>query len=200
MTRTLRIALLAAAMVAVILTMVALYARDLHGGSEITLKTEPVDPRSLFLGHYATLGYEASRLGADLVAGHCYEKDAAVFVTFEPDADGHWRAVRAAPTMPEDGFGDMRATLRGRAGWGGCEPEVPAFPDELVFITYGIEQYFASPETAKRLETLARRRPSVDGEPEPEPLLIILSVPKSGRALIKGVVIDGIKTYDQTIW
>ena len=64
---------------------------------------------------------------------------------------------------------------------------------------YGVEEYFASPEAARRLEELARRRPA-EGEEALEPLQIILSVPRSGRALIKGVVIDGEKVYDQTIW
>lgn len=251
MSRTLRIAVLALGMIAVILGMIAMYARDLKGGTEITLKTEPVDPRSLFLGHYATLGYAINRLEATIVGDRCYEANEQIFVTLEPDASGEWRAVRAAPQMPADGFAQDRVTLRGRTQWGDACPQTldetarpqteplsddasaqktdaapmdpaqtgseitdaPAEAEEIpenvevfepappqIWVDYGIEQYFASPEAARRLEDLARRRPTVDGEPEPEPLEIILSVPRSGRALIKGIVIDGEKTYDQTLW
>jgi uncharacterized membrane-anchored protein len=263
MSRTLRIALLALGMIAVILAMVAMYARDLKSGTEITLKTEPVDPRSLFLGHYATLGYAINRLDGAFLGGHCYKANDPIFVTLEPDAAGDWRPVRAAPKMPADGFAEGRVTLRGRAQWGGgdclqAETEAEAqkidaptatAPEEVApeeqqpldaateedasstesagaaiegedaateeaveplpepepflpttWVVYGVEQYFASPDAAKRLEELAFRRPTADGEPAPEPLEIILSVPRSGRALIKGVVIDGERVYDQTIW
>lgn len=213
MTRPVRIALLALAMTLVVLGMIAVYARDLNGGTEITLKTEPVDPRSLFLGHYATLGYAISRLGGDLLGGRCYERNEPIYVTLERGED-EWRAVAAAPAMPADGFGENRVTLRGRVSWhSGCpneknsDPAIsqtpvtePAPPsEEQIFILYGVEQYFASPGAARRLEELARRRPA-EGEETLEPLQIILSVPRSGRALIKGVVIDGEKVYDQTIW
>lgn len=195
MSRSARIALVAAGMIAVIIAMAALYARDLHGGTEITLKTEPVDPRSLFLGHYATLGYAINRLEGDILAGRCYRRHDAIFVTLE-ETDGEWRAVRAAPSMPDDGFAQGRVTLRGRVAWGVCpEPVARSFRT----VDYGVEQYFASPGAAKRLEDLARRLP-VEGEEALAPLEIVLSVPRSGRALIKGVVIDGEKVYDQTIW
>ncbi|MEE2691375.1 MAG: GDYXXLXY domain-containing protein [Pseudomonadota bacterium] len=210
MTRPVRIALLALAMTLVILGMIAVYARDLNGGTEITLKTEPVDPRSLFLGHYATLGYAISRLGGDLLGGRCYERNEPIYVTLERGED-EWRAVAAAPAMPADGFGENRVTLRGAVAWhSGCrleksdesgEPPLtdPAPPLEEIRVSYGVEQYFASPGAARRLEELARRRPA-EGEETLEPLQIILSVPRSGRALIKGVVIDGEKVYDQKIW
>lgn len=246
MSRTFRIALLALGMILVILAMVATYARDLNGGSEITLETEPVDPRSLFLGHYATLGYAINRLEGDLIGEHCYAANDAIFVTLEPDAGGEWRATRASAQMPADGFAEARVTLRGRVLWGSACPaetteagkaaaetaspeatepaaeatapgetsdlaveaepaEEPPLEADLgirqTWVNYGIEQYFASPEAARKLEDLARRRPAgEDGEPPPAPLEIILSVPRSGRALIKGVVIDGVKTYDQTLW
>lgn len=258
MSRTLRIALLALAMIVVILGMIAMYARDLRNGTEITLKTEPVDPRSLFLGHYAILSYAINRLDEQVLGDHCYKPNEAIFVTLEPDANGDWQAVRSAPQMPADAFGDARVTLRGRVQWGSACPadsaettsdespadaikteapplepttpaeevsdaepaeapvdetsEIPADPavedtasDLTTFVAanvdYGIGQYFASPDAARRLDELARRRPTgEDGEPPPEPLEIILSVPRSGRALIKGVIIDGEKTYDQTLW
>ncbi|MEQ8177043.1 MAG: GDYXXLXY domain-containing protein [Amphiplicatus sp.] len=213
MIRTMRIALLALAMTAVILGMVAFYARDLHGGTEITLKTEPVDPRSLFLGHYATLGYSISRLSGEALGGHCYERNEAIYVTLER-SDDEWRPFATAPDMPQDGFSDNRVTLRGRVSWhSDCPNEQRGDPtlsetpgaeraplrEEQLFAQYGVEEYFASPEAARRLENLARRRPA-EGEEALEPLQIILSVPRSGRALIKGVVIDGEKVYDQTIW
>ena len=116
MSRTMRIALLAFAMTAVILGMVAFYARDLRSGTEITLKTEPVDPRSLFLGHYAILGYEISRLNGEMLGGRCYDRNEAIYVTLERDG-GDWRAVAAAPAMPQDGFSENRVSLRGRVSW-----------------------------------------------------------------------------------
>lgn len=200
MTRGVRIFLLAAAMIAVIIAMVASYARDLHGGTEFRLRTEPVDPRSLFLGHYATLSYAINRLEGEILAGHCYASNDAIYVTLEEGAEG-WRATRTAPQMSGDGFAAGRVTLRGRVVFGDCgEPEEDQPPASL-FVNYGIEQYFASPDAARRLEDLGRRMPPPgEDEAAAEPLIIILSAPRSGRALIKGVVIDGVDLYDQTIW
>jgi len=42
-------------------------ARLLQTGREIVLKTEPMDPRDIFRGHYARLNYEISRIPRSLV-------------------------------------------------------------------------------------------------------------------------------------
>ena len=74
-------------------------AAILRDGRQVLLKVEPVDPRDLLRGDYVRLGYDISRLPADLVAD--MPADAAAAAGRRPSGrgqeggDGPWRAARA---------------------------------------------------------------------------------------------------------
>jgi uncharacterized membrane-anchored protein len=82
-------------------------------GTEVTLRTMPVDPYDLLSGYYVTLAYEVERPDAprpDVPDG------ATVYVVVERDTPA-WRFVRYA--LDRDAAGPDQVVLRGRARWSG---------------------------------------------------------------------------------
>lgn len=99
-------------------------------GTEVTLRTVPVDPIDLFRGRYVRLGYEISRLPVDPGTA----PGDTVYVALH-EADGRWVGGRATRRRPGGTF--IRGTYTGST------------------ITYGIETYYADEDEAPRLEAEA---------------------------------------------
>jgi uncharacterized membrane-anchored protein len=97
-------------------------------GTEVTLRTVPVDPVDLFRGRYVTLRYEISGLPVEpgTRAGD------TVYVALREDG-GRWTGDRATRERPDDD-----TVIRGR------------FTGST--IVYGIETYYADEDEAPRLE------------------------------------------------
>lgn len=89
--------LIVAAQVAILLAFVGVREYRLAVGTEVVLKTVPVDPRSLLQGDYAILRYEIGQLPphlGDLDLGE------TVYVVLDK-RDGAWRAVSYRRIEPE---------------------------------------------------------------------------------------------------
>jgi uncharacterized membrane-anchored protein len=149
-------------------------------GREIVLPIRPVDPRDLFKGDYARLGYGISRpergLMADVLAEARVERK--VFVMIEPAADGVWQVVAVKPRRPGN-LAPNQVLLAGRLSpWG--DPS----------IRYGIERYFVPEGTGGKLEEFART----------STLSAIVAVGSDGRAAIKGLMHDGRPIYAEPLF
>ncbi|MCG8564729.1 MAG: GDYXXLXY domain-containing protein [Desulfobacterales bacterium] len=112
-------------------------------GTEIRLATRPVDPRSLFRGNYARLGYDISRIpAADVRALFPHPRPhERLYVRLAAGADGLYQYQGISKKRPDSGLfirGRLDATRLIRNG---------AYP-----VTYGIEAFFAPPERALALE------------------------------------------------
>lgn len=103
----------------------------LASGTEVTLRTVPVDPIDLFRGRYVTLRYEISEAAVEpgTRAGD------TVYVALREDGE-RWVGDRASRERPD---GDT--VIRGR--YTGST------------IVYGIETYYADEDEAPRLEAEA---------------------------------------------
>ena len=130
-------------------------------GTEVRLRTVPIDPVDLFRGRYVVLRYEISRLPAVYPA----RRGDTVYVELE-EQDGAWTGTLAVPERPES-----RPFIRGR---------VTRVHGDEVDVEYGIETYFADEAEARRLEREAGRRLRVD---------VVLD--RDGRARIEGVELVG---------
>lgn len=104
-------------------------------GEEIVLETQPVDPRDLFRGDYATLGYEISRLPAP---SDDWEGGDRVYVLLEKQGTYH-QAVSIHHDRPA-ASGDQ-VCIEGQVRWVGPTPE-PGSQGSQLNIEYGIESYF----------------------------------------------------------
>ena len=147
----------------VLVGMVVNAALPLWTGTEIRVRTVPVDPRSMFRGNYARLGYEFATLpeGA-LRRVEGLRPGEVVYVSLEPGDDDEYGFTGASLEPPAEGV-----FLRGR----------------LVTVTapyrvrFGIEAFFAPKEKALALEKGLRNGG-----------IAVLMVAASGRAALKDVV------------
>ncbi|WP_108650642.1 GDYXXLXY domain-containing protein [Dongshaea marina] len=152
----------------VLIGMVLQAALPLWTGSPIEVKTIPVDPRSLFRGNYARLGYEFSRIPRSAFSNPAaLHKGALVYVLLSKGADGLYQFSTASVTQPSRGI-----FLRGRV------EQARFFRNKqgYVRIRYGIEAYFAPKQKALALEKQLRSGG-----------IALLMVAPSGKARIKAI-------------
>ena len=143
--------------------MVVNAALPLWTGTEIRVRTVPVDPRSMFRGNYARLTYEFGTLPENALREvEGLRPGEVVYVNLEPGEDDEYVFAGASLERPADGV-----FLRGR----------------LVTISapyrvrFGIEAFFAPKESALALEKDLRNGGTA-----------ILMVNGSGRTALKDVV------------
>ncbi|MEY9106394.1 putative membrane-anchored protein [Bradyrhizobium yuanmingense] len=175
---------------ALLVLMVADRMQILRNGVEVTLQTQPVDPRDLLRGDYVVLSYDISQVPAGALAGKVADaRHPTVFVRLAPKADGVYQAVsvHAEPvkvTAPE-------VLIRGRVGnyGGSCGDDRRRFCDKLP-TKYGLESYFVPEGEGKKLED-ARNQ---------QKLRIVAAVLPSGRAAIKRLLLDGEAVYEEPLY
>lgn len=143
-------------------------ALPLWTGTEVRVKTVPVDPRSLFRGNYARLGYEFSRFPIESLNAEFSSQEIRagehVYVLLTEDADGIHRPTTVSLVEPAEGL-----FLRGRT-------EYRRFPGDALSVRYGIEALFAPKEEALALERQLR-----------DDAVAVLMVSSNGQARIQTV-------------
>lgn len=165
-----------------LLALVESRASILRNGTEVRLRTAPVDPRDLFRGDYVVLSYEISQVEAP--TGDNFRRGDAVFVTLAPGPDGFARATGATRARPSLSGGEI--ALAGRVSSpGACAPGADGRPDcsqgrRRLRIAYGLESYFVPQFSGRAIERAARDR-----------VEIVAAVSSSGQAAIKRLLIDG---------
>jgi len=149
--------------VLVLVGMVARAAMPLWTGTEIRVRTIPVDPRSMFRGNYARLRYEFGTLPEDALSEVEGLRVGEVVYVGLKQGEGHkLEYSRATVERPAGGV-----FLRGRL--------VTSSPP--LRVRYGIEAFFAPRESALKLEDDLR-----DGG------IAVLMVTDGGRAALKDVI------------
>lgn len=137
-------------------------------GKEIHVKTAPVDPRSMFRGNYARLGYDFSRVDTnEFTNSDKIRNEEIVYISLKHDRKGIYSFASASLATPEDGV-----FLRGR-----IESRNSGVASDYFQVKYGIEAFFAPKEKALELEQDLR-----------EGAITVLMVSSKGRARIKEIV------------
>lgn len=143
-------------------------ALPLWTGTEVRVNTMPVDPRSLFRGNYARLGYTFSRFPADslneVFSAQDIRAGQRIYVSLRQDASGIHQPASVSLTKPSEGM-----FLRGRVAY-------RHRPGDDLAVRYGIEALFAPKEEALALERRLR-----DGA------VAVLMVSDDGQARIQRV-------------
>ena len=170
-----------------LMLMVADRVQILREGVEVTLQTQPDDPRDLLRGDYVVLRYDISEVPAGALAGKPAEaRNPTVFVKLAPNAEGLYTAVSAhAEPVPVTA---REVLIRGRVSYS-CGSNVRAFCDKLT-IKYGLESYFVPEGEGGKLEQ-ARNQ---------QKLRIVAAVLPSGRAAIKRLLLDGAPVYEEPLY
>jgi len=167
--------------------MVADRMQILREGREVTLQTQPVDPRDFLRGDYVVLRYDISQLPSGALAGKTTEtRNPIVFVKLAPNANGLYEAVSVSAEPVTVTAPDV--LIRGRVSYS-CGSSVRTFCDKLT-IKYGLESYFVPEGEGRKLEQ-ARNQ---------QKLRVVTAVLPSGRAAIKRLLLDGEPVYEEPLY
>ncbi|WP_444941322.1 GDYXXLXY domain-containing protein [Microbulbifer sp. ZKSA004] len=116
-------------------------------GQPVSVKTVPVDPRSLFRGNYAQLNYPFSTLDKALFKGQGrLRQGEVVYVGLEKGPSGLYERASVSLEQPQGGV-FIRGRVAGQDFWNSSDS---------YRIRYGIEAYFAPKEKALDLEKQLR--------------------------------------------
>lgn len=142
-------------------------------GTEVLLRTRPVDPWDIFRGNYVTLSYEISNEvdfsqtfnqfdGSDRIQKQQFYPGDTVYVSLELQPDGTAESTGVSSTRPPAG----QLFIKGIVTYRGIE--------------FGIESYFVPEGQGRVIERLR------DGE-----LLVRVVIDKQGNAIIRGLTFNG---------
>jgi len=155
----------------------------LEHGKVITLKTEPVDPRSLFRGDYVSLTYNISHLDLNQLEGdNNFEKWQHIYVAVEKRGED-WAPTGVYASWPQI-IGDQ-VVIEGTV--------TDAF-DHAVWADYGINSYFVPEGKGKGIEQ------AINIQADTTPVRVQLAVSDKGEAAIKGLILNGKMLYQETIF
>ena len=195
MTLWMKIALLALAQIAALSAMIADKQWTLNTGTPVVLQTEPVDPRSLFMGDYARLNYQISRLRLDGEAGVGGDKEFkrhdTVWVAIRPDPAG---AQAVSVHHQRGAIGPGLLALKGEVQsfsefeWDRATSK--SVKQRTLSLRYGIEQYYVQEGTGGQVE-----RPPDGGK-----VSILVAIDTRGKAGILAVLLDGRERYRETLF
>lgn len=159
----------------------------LRNGTEVVLRSQPVDPRDLMRGDYVTLSYDISRLPIPIISGQPLRKSGLnyLYVVLEKQKDGLWIAKRAQFEPPSD-LADQQVVVRGEV----MAPIQSYDVNSTVAVTYGIERYYV-PEG----EGLEIEKEQLSGKVD-----IVLSVNSEGVAAVRALRINGEAIYDEPLF
>lgn len=171
-----------------LLALVESRASILRSGTEVRLKTVPVDPRDLFRGDYVVLAYPISTVEGPVGGEGGFKRGDAVFVTLTRDAEGFARATAVTRTRPAVAGTDIVIAGRVRST-GACALNDAGEADcaagrRRLRIAYGLESYFVPQGEGRAIETTARSR-----------IEVVAAVAAGGEAAIKRLLIDGRLVY-----
>ncbi len=152
----------------VLIGMVTLASAPLWTGTEVKIKTIPVDPRSLFRGNYARLRYDISEIHLDQPATDKKIRNGeVVYVLLEAGEKNIYHQKSVTLEKPVTGL-----FIRGRISH-------PRYHEDnnRYQVKYGIEAFFAPKEKALALEDNLR-----------EEGIAVLMVSPSGKARLKNII------------
>lgn len=133
-------------------------------GQEITLKTAPIDPRSLFRGNYARLRYDIANITVeDINKLNTPRHGEIIYVKLKTEADGLYIYDGVSFDKPDNGV-FIRGRIQNIRGRTAGDYQVK----------YGIEAYFAPKEKALKMEREMRNQG-----------LVKVMVAKNGKAALK---------------
>lgn len=159
----------------------------LRSGTEVLLKTAPVDPRDLLRGDYVILTYDVSTISTTSIIGQKPEAgDAArLHVRLKPGADGFWTVSEASfdPLPVEDGSVVLLSQPVTIYDWEWQNAG-------NLTVSYGIERFYV-PE--------GEGRPIEDGRNEGR-VSVAARVSEDGQAQIRALMLDGEPLYEEPLY
>ena len=170
--------------------MVGERAWGLRSGTEILLKTAPVDPRDLLRGDYVTLNYDISRVPVStLVGGPPKESmsNQVLSVRLMKQQDGYWGVVESsfAALEPKPGTVILKSLPFDYVSYGD-----QADGSARMFVNYGIERYYVPEGQGHDIENASNDKR----------VAIAARVSSDGVAHIRSLLLDGKSVYEEPLY
>lgn len=146
MTKEIKLVLAVAVQLVIIFAIIIFKMSILTGGTEIMLRIEPVDPRDMLRGDYATFRYSNLSVVPGYTPGaNVVGSGDSIFVVLDKTSQGYYRVLRLQKEMPTKDSIFIKGVVE--SGGGGEIGDVGPLSNSRnkygeVRITYGIEQYF----------------------------------------------------------
>jgi len=196
MSTPVRLLIMAGLMTGVLIAMAGMHAAQRAGGTEIRLDMLAVDPRDPLLGHYVVIETPIHQLDLNAYGPvqTGFTRGSDVFVTLRRDEEtGAWSPASVHDRHPGEGVvirGKVERVFE-RINWleeeDGARVRDRDNPRGELHVRYNLERYYASRDEALALEYMR----------EGGQLRLIVSVNRSGGAVIKGLEIDGEDRLDR---
>lgn len=162
-------------------------ASILRSGTDVLLKTAPVDPRDLLRGDYVILTYDVSTIPTASVTGTRPEAGSLAYlhVRLKPGADGYWIVSEASfdPLAAEAGSVVLLSQPMTIYDWEWSNAE-------NLTVSYGIERFYV-PE--------GEGRPIEDGRNQGR-VSVAARVSEDGQAQIRALMLDGEPLYEEPLY
>lgn len=179
--------LVALVQTAILGSMIEGRASILRSGTEVLLKTAPVDPRDLLRGDYVVLSYDISSIPAALIKGAKPQAGSwtPIQVRIAPGADGFWKVTEASfESLPQQpGSVVLRSQPIEAYDWQWAE-------GGTLFATYGIERYYVPDGEGRVIE---------DGRNDRR-VSVAARVSDDGVAQIRALMLDGEPLYEEPLY
>jgi uncharacterized membrane-anchored protein len=162
-------------------------ASILRSGTDVLLKTAPVDPRDLLRGDYVILTYDISTISTTSITGTRPQTGevARLHVRLKPGADGFWTVSAASfdPLAEEAGSVVLLSQPVTIYDWEWQNAG-------NLTVSYGIERFYV-PE--------GEGRPIEDGRNEGR-VSVAARVSDTGQAQIRALMLDGEPLYEEPLY
>ncbi|MBZ0217624.1 MAG: GDYXXLXY domain-containing protein [Fimbriimonadaceae bacterium] len=168
----------------------------LENGQVVNLQVRPVDPRDIFRGDYVVLDYNISRLRpAELGSREIFSKHDTVYVGLVREESGLWVAQSVSRSLPDGKDGRIFISGRVRRATviypnDTAQTRCPDGTCQELYIRYGIESYFVPEGQGRAIEDV---RNDMD-------VVVLAAIAASGRAAIKGLMLDGELRYEEPLF
>ncbi|MDP3947319.1 MAG: GDYXXLXY domain-containing protein [bacterium] len=143
LTKRAKFILAIALQVMVVFAIIIFKVSVLSGGTDVLLRIEPVDPRDMLRGDYATFRYSnVSNLDSYISDGQPIGNGDTVYVVLRQSGK-YWMARNVQKTKPLSG----EVALKGKVASGGLATQADVLSDQRlggsrIHVVYGIEEYF----------------------------------------------------------
>jgi uncharacterized membrane-anchored protein len=167
--------------------MIESRAAILRSGTEVLLKTVPIDPRDLLRGDYVILNYEISTISTTSITGTRPNEGevAKLHVRLKPGSDGIWIVSEASfdPLAKEAGSVVLLSQPLTIYDW---EWENAG----NLTVSYGIERFYVPEGEGKPIE---------DGRNQGR-VSVAARVSEDGQAQIRALMLDGEPLYEEPLY
>lgn len=153
--------------------------QKLQNGTEVMLRSGMIDPRDFFRGHYVVLNLESGNITDEMVKFEKEpERNAAIYVELAVAENGFWQAKALYVKKPDKTNGPIMRAKYWRKTAQGHEVSLP------------YTRFYAHKDRAKALENIRNK----------QQLGVIIALDKNGEGLIKGLVLDGKRIYNEPLF